>query len=109
MNGLPAPCTRRRHLDESQRAVVADKIATMRQGERTDLSEISERFSQRDAADLMNVSVDLAGFARKVRTDGAPELVQAVERGDLSVSFAGRCGRLASCSVTAFRAQSTSH
>jgi hypothetical protein len=35
--------------------MVAAKIATMRQGERTDLSPIGERLSQDEAADLLNV------------------------------------------------------
>ena len=41
-------------LDESQRAMVAARIATMRQGERTDLASI-EATSQSDAAGLLGV------------------------------------------------------
>ncbi len=45
----------RRHLTDDQRAFAAAKIATMKQGARTDLSPIGEK-SQADAADMMDVS-----------------------------------------------------
>ena len=33
----------RRHLSENQRAMVAERVATMRQGERTDLASIDAK------------------------------------------------------------------
>ncbi len=48
----------RRHLTTKQRTAIALKLATMRQGERTDLSSNEPRsLSQKQAAELMNVSV----------------------------------------------------
>src|SRR5215475_5631793 len=47
----------RRHLTDSQRAMIGAKLANMRQGERTDLTENSVRLSQGQAAELMKVSV----------------------------------------------------
>jgi hypothetical protein len=84
---------RRRHLDESQRAVVAAKLATLRQGARTDLSPIGE-MSQAQAADLLNVGKRSVERAREVLDHGSPELVQAVERGDVSVSAAAEVASL---------------
>jgi len=55
----------RRQLTLSQRAMVAAEIARLRQGARTDLSEISE-MSQPEAAKLLGVSVDSIGFGRRV-------------------------------------------
>jgi ParB-like chromosome segregation protein Spo0J len=78
---------KRRHLDESQRAMVAAKIATMRQGSRTDLAS-NEARSQADAADLLNVSRSAVQRATTVKREGVPEVVEAVEKGDLSVSAA---------------------
>ena len=46
---------RRRHLNESQRAMVAAKLANMRQGARTDLSPIGE-MSQARAAGLPDIT-----------------------------------------------------
>jgi hypothetical protein len=77
----------RRHLTDSQRAMIADHLATLGNGHRA--SEISEgAFTQPDAARLLQVSVDSIGFARTVHQQGAPELVQAVEQGQVSVSAA---------------------
>jgi N6-adenosine-specific RNA methylase IME4 len=75
---------KRRHLDEGQRAMVAAKLATMRQGARTDLSPIGE-MSQQQAADLLNVGKRSVERAQVVRDQGAPELVAAVESGKVSV------------------------
>jgi ParB/Sulfiredoxin domain len=79
----------RRHLDTSQRAMIAARLANMRQGERTDLPSIEGRLvSQQQAAELLNVGIASVERAKIVREQGAPELVEAVERGEVSVSGA---------------------
>jgi ParB-like chromosome segregation protein Spo0J len=78
---------KRRHLDESQRAMVAARLATLKQGTRTDLAEISA-MSQPEAAAALNVSRGSVQNASKVLDHGAPELADAVDRGDVSVSAA---------------------
>lgn len=78
---------KRRHLTESQRAMVAAKLATLGQGARTDLSPIGE-MSQQRAADALNVGKRSVERAREVLNEGATELVDAVERGAVSVSAA---------------------
>lgn len=77
----------RRHLDESQRAMVASRLAKMPQGARTDIASI-DAMSQSQAAELLNVGRASVQRAREVIDNGAPELVQAVERGEVSVSLA---------------------
>jgi hypothetical protein len=79
----------RRHLDESQRAMVAAKLATMRQGQRTDLAQICAK-SQAEAAELLNVSRRSLQHAAVVREEGAAELIAAVEHGDIAVSAAAQ-------------------
>lgn len=83
---------KRRHLDASQRAMVAAKIATARQGERTDLAPIGAR-SDADAAQLLNVGERSVERAKAVNRGGVPELVQAVERGEIAVSTAADIAR----------------
>ena len=81
----------RRQLSPSQRALVAARVATMRQGERTDLAEPSARLrkvSQGDAARIANVSDRSVTTARDVLEHGAAELVAAVDGGRISVSAA---------------------
>jgi N6-adenosine-specific RNA methylase IME4 len=88
----------RRHLDESQRAMVAGRLATMRQGERTDLSAEPSanlpKVNQPTAAKTLSISERTLRHARRVQDYGAPELVRAVERGYLAVSAAERATRL---------------
>jgi hypothetical protein len=76
---------KRRHLDESQRAMAASKIATLRDGQRSDQVEGS---SIETASRLLNVGPASVKRARYVQDHGAPDLVHAVEQGDVAVSAA---------------------
>lgn len=78
---------KRRHLDESQRAMVAAKLANMTQGTRTDIRSI-DTMSQPQAAELLNVSVPSVKRAKQVIEHGTPELIHAVEQGEIPVSRA---------------------
>jgi len=85
----------RRHLDESQRAWVASKLANMRQGERTDIVEISTKsVSQADAAKMLNVSRESVNKAKAVRDHGVRELHEKVEKGEVAVSVASKIAKL---------------
>lgn len=79
----------RRHLDESQRALVAKRIATLSHGgdRRSDqaASLPVETVTQAEAAELLNVSERSIRSAGRVLDTGAPELVAAVESGAVSV------------------------
>lgn len=86
----------RRHLNEAQRSMVAKKVSNMRRGERTDLEPSANlrKVSQADAAKLLNVSERSVWSAGKVHDQGAPELIDAVEQGDVSVSAAAEVSSL---------------
>ncbi|CAL77391.1 hypothetical protein; putative transcriptional activator, adenine-specific DNA methyltransferase domain [Bradyrhizobium sp. ORS 278] len=81
---------KRRQLDESQRAIVAGRLANMRQGHRTDLQPSAnlQKVSTAAAAEAVNVSERSAAAGRKVVQSALPEVVAAVERGQLKVSVA---------------------
>jgi len=78
---------RRRHLNESQRAMVAARLATLKQGARTDLSPTGE-MSQAQAANLLNVGKRSVERAAEVRDHGTQGLLKAVDGGELSVTAA---------------------
>jgi N6-adenosine-specific RNA methylase IME4 len=80
----------RRHLSESQRAIVAGRLANMRRGERTDVgpSANSQKMSTAAAAMALNVSKRSATRGRKVVQFALPEVTEAVERGRIKVSVA---------------------
>lgn len=84
----------RRHLNESQRAMVADRIATMPRGANQHAQVCASTPTQERAADLMSVSRRSVQHARAVREGGVPELSAAVDRGDLAVSAAADIARL---------------
>jgi N6-adenosine-specific RNA methylase IME4 len=75
---------RRRHLDESQRAMVAAKLATLKLGD----NQHSEGLPIGRASGMLNVGERTVARAREVLEHGAPELVSAVEHGKVSVSAA---------------------
>lgn len=82
----------RRHLSESERAMIAAKIATLRNGQHKQAGPIgpaaAEKKSIDDAAQLLNVSSRSVKRAKKVQESGTPELVKAVDQRQVSVSAA---------------------
>jgi ParB-like chromosome segregation protein Spo0J len=83
----------RRHLDESQRAMVAARAANLAAGVRGDYVTAASKeaaVSQREAAKTLNVSRSSVQRARKVIAEGTPELVEKVDRGLIPVSTASK-------------------
>jgi hypothetical protein len=79
----------RRHLNESQRAMVAAKVANLSIG----ANQHSEGTPIGIASSLMNVSARSAARARYVLRSENPALVAAVEAGEITVSAAAERAR----------------
>ena len=87
----------RRHLDESQRAMIAGKIANMKLGSNqyTKGPPIGGgKVSVNDAAKKLNVGARSVERAKKVLDTGTAELQQAVEEGKVAVSVAAKIAEL---------------
>lgn len=84
---------RRRHLTESQRAMVASRLAKMPIGRPQDNAQICA-VSQDSAAETLGVSRRSVQTARIVEDRGAPDLVAAVDAGSVSVSAAAEVAKL---------------
>ena len=82
----------RRHLSESQRGMVAAKLAKLPAHRPTENNSANLRTS--DAATLLNVSARTVETARQVVNEGAPELIAAVESGAVSVAAAAEVAKL---------------
>jgi hypothetical protein len=80
----------RRHLDESQRAMVAARLATLQKGANQHGPIGLPSVTQSEAASKLNVGERSVKRARAVLTTGTPELVHAVERGKIAVSAASK-------------------
>lgn len=82
---------KRRHLTESQRGVVAAKLATMTHGgDRKTDQDANLHVDRTTAATMLNVSTRTVADATKVINEAAPELVAAVESGKVAVSAAAQ-------------------
>jgi hypothetical protein len=69
--------------------MVADKLASLKQGEKKADSGIPlSQPTQAEAATMLNVSVDSVKQARKIRKTATPETVAAVERGEITLNAA---------------------
>jgi N6-adenosine-specific RNA methylase IME4 len=79
----------RRHLDESQRSMVAARIADMKEGRPSETAPIGT-VSQEDAGQKLNVSRRSVGRAKKVLNSGDKDLINAVDSGQMSVSVAAK-------------------
>lgn len=94
----------RRHLTESQRAVVAEKIANIQNGEFVGNQHVSRgapigapqidtpnshkpKVTQREAADMMNVSRRAVQRVKEIKKT-KPELINKIESGEITVNKA---------------------
>jgi ParB-like chromosome segregation protein Spo0J len=82
----------RRQLSDSQRSMVAAKIAVLRKGSNQHAS--IEAPSQARAAEMLNVSRANVQRAAQVQAKGVPALVAAVESGKVKVSAAAAVAKL---------------
>ena len=92
---------KRRHLTVAQRAVIAAKVATLKRGGDKSVnqhanwqsSKSSNGVSQEKAADMLNVSRASVQAAKAVLDRGGPELVAAVESGEIGLHKAAETVR----------------
>jgi len=66
----------RRHLNESQRAMVAAKLATLTHGgnRKNQTANLQDEISQQKAATLLNVSERTVASAAKVKSEGTAKI-----------------------------------
>jgi ParB-like chromosome segregation protein Spo0J len=88
----------RRHLNESQRALVAAKWAALKHGGDRRSEEIKSSKdglkstfmkTRAEAAEMLNVGVASIDRAKRVMRD-APEMIEKIERGEITVTAAHR-------------------
>jgi N6-adenosine-specific RNA methylase IME4/ParB-like chromosome segregation protein Spo0J len=84
---------KRRHLDESQRAMIAARIATMRAGRPKENSPIGLIPTQEQAAEMLSVGVSSIKRAKEVLEKADEKLIEAVEAGKVKVSTAAILSR----------------
>ena len=82
----------RRHLNESQRAMVAAKLETMKQGRPG--KDANLHVLREDAARMLGVSPRSVASAAAVRSGAIPELTAKVEQGEVAVSLAAKVATL---------------
>jgi hypothetical protein len=85
---------RRRHLNESQRALVAAKLATLPRGRRKQTGKLAGLPTQREAAETLNVGERTVREAGRMLKHAIPDVVSAVEQGELTVAAAAELAKL---------------
>ncbi len=83
----------RRHLTETQRALAAEQLANLKPG-RPENSANLQSISVADAAKRFEVSERSVHHARTVRDKAAPNVIAAVEGGEVAVSTAARVAKV---------------
>lgn len=81
----------RRHLNDSQRAMIAARLSNTKKGAN---QHTAEAVSQKQAAQACKVSVDSVQRAKAVLNCETPELAQVVSDGDLDVSTAALLAKI---------------
>jgi len=80
----------RRHLTESQRSMVAGKLATLKRGRPSEENGSIDPFTIEDAANLLSVGTASVKRAKQVIEHGSKAVVDAVESGEIPASFAAK-------------------
>jgi N6-adenosine-specific RNA methylase IME4 len=79
----------RRHLNESQRAMIGARLANMKIGDNQyGQPNWSNQISQKDASEKLNVGLNTIKRAKQVQKEGIEDLQKSVEAGRVSVSAA---------------------
>jgi len=81
---------RRRHLKDSQRALIAARLSNIPQGGHRGEGKVSRSL----AAQMLNVTERTLDWGRQVELHAAPAIKEMVERGRLSVSAGGKIAKL---------------
>jgi len=81
----------RRHLNESQRAMIGANLANMKGRRKVDQLD---HFSNKDVAEKLNVGLGSIKRAKKVQKEGIEDLQKSVEAGKVSVSAASDIAKL---------------
>jgi len=88
---------KRRHLSESQRAMVASELANMPNGgwrgnqwQSANLQSATPQVSQSTAADLLQVSPRSVATAAKINREAPEEVLEAVKSGEVSINLASQ-------------------
>ena len=76
----------RRHLNESQRAMIAARIATIPHGGVRQVGNAAEGTTQGEAAQRLRVSKRSTTKAKLVISDGTPEQIAAIDEGRSTIS-----------------------
>jgi N6-adenosine-specific RNA methylase IME4 len=86
----------RRHLDESQRAMIGARLATLKDGQRRNAPRPIglPAMTQPEAASKLSVGERSIKRARKVLDTGTQELADAVDSGQIAVSVAAKIADL---------------
>lgn len=87
----------RRHLTESQRAMIAAKVATARVGNPTfNRANLPDRAppTNSEAAKMLNVSERSVKTAKQIAAKGEPEVAAAVQSGDMTINEAAKVVQL---------------
>lgn len=83
----------RRHLNESQRALIAARLTTTSWGGARKNKACEQAMTSNKAAKLFNVGRDSVTFARKILDEGTPAEIAAVQKGEARVASLGRALR----------------
>ena len=84
----------RRHLNESQRAMIAAELANMPPHRPPKGANLPPSTSAAEAARKLNVSERSVKTAKKVKREAIPEVVEKVQAGEMPVSVAAKVAEL---------------